>query len=371
MLEYASYYVAVVVQLLTAYGFYLGGDWVFMGIASFPVFAVVDAVLPNDMAARKMNSHFWANVPVWICTLLAPALYLAAAWRVGQGTLDGLQIAGSIFSLAWLSVVPLVPSAHELYHQRGVLQRFVGRYAQVCYLDCTREIAHVIGHHIDVATGKDSDTARRGVSLYAFTLPAVIESSLAAWKVESDALEKRGKGRWSIGHRLYKAILAQVIFQTVVYLIGGIDAVLVALAAMMIARCWAECFNYFQHYGLVRVEGAPIAKRHVWNHMGWLTRRMGWEITNHADHHLDSYLPYYKLTPDMTAIRMPNVFICFLAALIPPVWTGMIVKPALKRWDLEFATAEERKLARAQNLAVGWPDWFDDATVAAGQAQPA
>jgi alkane 1-monooxygenase/p-cymene monooxygenase len=371
MLEYLTYYVPVLVQLATIAGLLYGGDGVFVGIASFPVFALADSLLPPDVAPRHMSSHFWANLPVWICTLLAPCIYLACAWRIGQGDLGGVQIAGAIMSCAWLSVVPLVPSAHELYHQRGALRRFVGRYSQICYLDCTREIAHVIGHHIDVATPKDGDTARRGTSLYAFTGPAVFHSTLAAWKAEGDALEKRGKGCWSLGHRLYKAILAQLVFQTIVFFVGGWKAVAAVLAGMVIARFWVECFNYFQHYGLVRVEGSPIARRHVWNHFGWFTRRMGWEITNHADHHLDSYLPYYKLVPDMAAVPMPNVFVCFLAALIPPVWHEVIIKPALKRWDLEFATAEERKLAREQNLAAGWPDWFDETPSSAGLAPAA
>jgi hypothetical protein len=369
MLEYASYYIAICVQLFTIYGFWVGSGWVFLGIASFPVFALADSILPDDMKPRRMQSHAWANFPVWICTLLAPVIYLGCAWRVGQGGLNGLEILGTIFSCAWLSVVPLVPAAHELYHQRGTVRRFVGRYAQICYLDATREIAHVVGHHIHVATSEDGDTARRGTSLYAFTAHAVVASSLESWRVESDALEKRGKGRWSLGHRLYGAILAQVIFQSIVFAIGGTEAVLVVLAGMIVARCWVECFNYFQHYGLVRVAGSTIAKRHVWNHLGWLTRRMGWEITNHADHHLDSYLPYYKLTPDTKAIPMPNVFVCFLTSLIPPLWTNLVAKPALKRWDLEFASAEERKLARAQNIAAGWPDWFADVVPAPARSE--
>jgi alkane 1-monooxygenase/p-cymene monooxygenase len=45
--------------------------------------------------------------------------------------------------------------------------------------------------------------------------------------------------------------------------------------------------------------------------------------------------------------------------LIPPIWDEMIIKPALKRWDLEFATPAERAVARLQNLAAGWEDWFD------------
>jgi p-cymene methyl-monooxygenase len=359
MNDYLKYYLPFGLQIATAVGFILGGNWVFVGIASFPALALIDSLLPNDFSKRKIDNHFVANVPVWLCTVSGPALYLICAWRVGQGGLTGWQLFGALMSCAWLSVIPLVPAAHELYHQRGALRRFVGRYSQVCYLDCTREIAHVVGHHIHVATTKDGDTSPRGVSLYAFTPRAVVESTKEAWRVESDALEKRGKGRWSLGHRLYKAILAQLVFQSVVFLIGGWPAVGIALGAMIVARFWVESFNYFQHYGLVRVEGSPIGKRHVWNHLGQLSRLLGWEITNHADHHLDSYLPYYKLVPDETAIPMPSVFVCFLSALIPPVWSNVIIKPALKRWDLEFATPEERKLAQAQNEAAGWPNWFE------------
>jgi len=115
----------------------------------------------------------------------------------------------------------------------------------------------------------------------------------------------------------------------------------------------------------VRVEGKPVARRHLWNHLGLLTRAVAFEITNHADHHLDSYIPYYKLKPDLTAIRMPNVFLCFLCALVPPVWHELIIKRALQQWDSRFASEEERELARAQNRAAGWPDWVSPVSVPA------
>ena len=245
----------------------------------------------------------------------------------------------------------------------------MGRYAQICYLDCTREIAHVVGHHIHVATTKDGDTAPRGTSLYAFTPKAVLVSTAEAWRSESDNLEKLGKGRWSIGHRIYKAILAQIIFQSIVYVIGGPVANAVVLGGMVGARFWVESFNYFQHYGLIRVDGGQIDRRHVWNHFKPLSRVLGFEITNHADHHTNSYLAYHELKPDLKWIPMPSVFVCFFSALIPPLWHNAIVKPALKRWDNELASPAECELARAQNLRAGWPDWFDEkASVNAGQA---
>lgn len=73
---------------------------------------------------------------------------------------------------------------------------------------------------------------------------------------------------------------------------------------------------------------------------------MTFEITNHAGHHLDPYVPYHDLKPDRQAVQLPSVFLCFISALVPPVWHRFIIKPALKQWDLTKASAAERALAR-------------------------
>lgn len=360
-MDYTRYYVPVLVQLAAYAGFAAGGNWVFVGIASLPILGLVDSVLPNDMRPRAMKRGLLADLPIWLSALLAVGMYLMAAnWIANADAITLWQYAGAILSLAWMSVVPLVPASHELYHQRGKLRRFIGTYAQVCYLDATREIAHVTGHHLDVATVKDGDTAKRGVSLYSFTANAVVQSTREAWGMESDSLEKQGYGRWSIHHRIWKALLAQAVMQAVVWLIAGWVANAVVLAGMVAARFWVESFNYFQHYGLIRVEGGAISRRHVWNHLKPLSRVMGFEITNHADHHTDSFAAFHELRPDRQWIPMPSVFVCFFSALIPPLWHNMIIKPALKRWDNEMATPEERELAKVQNREAGWPDWFDD-----------
>jgi hypothetical protein len=365
-MDYLRYYIPVLLQLSTLAGFMVGGNGVWVGIASLPLLGLIDSVLPNDMQPRHVSNKALADIPVWLCSLLTPALYLYAAyWVASSANISAAQYVGAILSLAWLSVIPLVPATHELYHQRGAFRRFVGRYCQVSYLDCTREIAHVVGHHIHVASVLDGDTAKRGTSLYAFTGKAVAVSTKDSLKTECDSLEKQGYGRWSIRHRIWKALLAQVIFQSAIYLIGGWKANAVALAGMVGARFWVESFNYFQHYGLVRLEGAPIARRHVWNHLKPLSRIMGFEITNHADHHTNSFAAFHELVPDRKWIPMPSVFVCFFMALIPPIWHGMIIKPALKRWDNEMATPEERAIAREQNKAAGWPNWFDEGARAA------
>ncbi|MDB5978182.1 MAG: monooxygenase [Nevskia sp.] len=367
-MDYLKYWTPVLVLAIAFAGFIVGGDFVWLGIITFPTLALLDTIAGRDFSVRKMGNATLANLPIWICAVGPVALYLVFAWRLSIEHLTGWQMFGGIMSVAWMGVIPLVPAAHELYHMRGTVARTVGRYAHLCILDCTRDIGHVVGHHIDVATPADGDTAVRGTNLYAFTGRAIVESTVYALRMEAGALRKKGLSPWNIRHRAYRAILAQVIFQGILFMIGGWTAVACGLAGMLVARAWVESFNYFQHYGLIRLPGAPIGRRHVWNHLNWFSRTVAFEITNHADHHLNSYQVYYKLVPHRQAIMMPSVFICFLSALIPPLWNEMIVKPALKRWDTEFATAEERAIALKQNQAAGWPDWQHEPGVAVGRA---
>ena len=369
--DYARYYLTFGLQVLTAVGLVLGGAYAWLGLSTLFLFAVLDECVPLDFTERRITHRALASIPLWICTVSGPLLVLLLAWTAAQGHFAGIHWAGAIISTAWMSVIAYVPPSHELYHQRGWLPQVVGTYGQVVYLDCTRNVGHTVGHHIDVGTPADSDTAVRGRTLYQFTPKAVVDSTILSLRIESDALEKRGHRRWSWRHKVWKAIAAQLVFHALAFMLAGWVGVAAALASMLVARLWVESFNYFQHYGIVRAEGKPIARRHVWNHLGFFTRIVAFEITNHADHHLDSYVPYYKLKPDTTAIRMPNVFLCFLTALIPPVWHRFIIMPKLMEWDLKFASNEERGIARAQNLAAGWPDWIGEqaargATAAAG-----
>jgi hypothetical protein len=131
----------------------------------------------------------------------------------------------------------------------------------------------------------------------------------------------------------------------------------IALLGMVTAKLLVEMFNYYQHYGLVRVIGSNYGKQHLWNHLTPVSRMLAFEITNHNDHHMDSYLPFYRLQPKLDGPQMPSILLCFLTGLVPPVWFKYIAKPRLKRWDLEQASDEERELARSANREAGWPDW--------------
>lgn len=358
MFDYLRYYLSPATLLFGVAGLYLGGDWVWLGLATLPLLALGDTLLPRDLAERRMSRHTLAFVPVLLSCALALLSFGLLAWLAGKGHLSPLELAGAVLSTGWIGTIVGIPAFHELFHRRTALLRGLGLSLQVMYGDPTRDIAHVVGHHIDVGTSRDSDTARRGESLYRFGLKAARASFITSQRMQCDALAKRGRWRWSLSHRLWRATGGYLLFLGSLFLVGGWRGAAACFCATMLARFLLESFNYFQHYGQVRCEGAPIEKRHVWNHLGMLSRAMTFEITNHAGHHLNSFAPYYELKPDREAVALPSVFVCFMAALVPPVWHRWIIMPALQEWDTRHASAAERELARVQNLAAGWPDWF-------------
>jgi len=136
----------------------------------------------------------------------------------------------------------------------------------------------------------------------------------------------------------------------------------IGIFGLMLAKLFAEGFNYFQHNGLVRVEGKPYESRHIWNHLSYIIRPLAYEISNHNDHHLDSYIPFYELKPTPDGPQGPSMFLSFNAALVPPIWFKFLAQPKLKEWDLTRATPEEKILAREANKAAGWPDWLGEPT---------
>ncbi|MGH7964241.1 MAG: alkane 1-monooxygenase [Candidatus Binatia bacterium] len=369
-MDYLRYYIGPLMQLIGIAGLLAGGGWVWAGIGTFFSLTFIDPLFGEDERRRTMTSQTMADFPIYLAAFLGLIVYFALAWQAGQGNLSALEVIGMILSAGWLSVVPMVPALHEMYHKRFPLRRFFGVYLQVVYGDASRGLAHMNTHHLHVGTSRDPDSPPRGETAYQFIPRAIIENWREGYALEKASLARRGLSPWSIHGQFPKAILAQLLLSASLGVIGGWQAVAVGLGATALARMWIELFNYFQHYGIVRVDGKPVEKRHVWNHLSTFVRTAGFEITNHADHHLDAYIPYFKLVPDTNGPRMPGFLTCFWASLIPPLWFKYIAQPRLRDWDTRFASPEERALAREANRRAGWPDWFveKEAKTAAGQA---
>jgi fatty acid desaturase len=269
-------------------------------------------------------------------------------------------MAGAILTLAWLGAVPNLPVNHEIMHRRNVMSRYLTRFTGAFYGDPFRDIAHVHGHHLHLGTVLDGDTARRGDTIYNFAPRAARDAISDAWRVECARLEKRSLPRWSFHNAILQGYAGLAALVVATGLLGGVVAGVTLGLGIVASRLLVEAFNYYQHYGIVRVVDSPYGRRHLWNHLTPVSRALGFEITNHADHHMDPYMPFYKLSPQTDGPQMPSIFVCFLSGIIPPIWFHFIAKPHLKDWDLRFASLDERRLAAEANRRAGWPDWLGE-----------
>lgn len=355
------YYLIPFVTACGLVGFYYGGDWVWLGAATFPALMVLDVLLPRDYATRNVNP-FFADLTQYLQLPLMIGLYGLLIFSYQEGRIDlnePMQLLGCILTLAWLSGVPSLPVSHELMHRRHWLPRKMAQLLATFYGDPNRDIAHVTTHHLELDTPLDSDTPYRGQTIYSFVVTATLGAIKDAVKIEAETLRRKGKSPWNLSNRTYQYTVLLIALPATVTYFGGQTLGLVTVASMILAKAIVEGFNYFQHYGLVREIGQPILLHHAWNHMGRIVRPLGCEITNHINHHIDGYTPFYALHPEKEAPQMPSLFVCFLLGLIPPLWSSLVAKPKLKDWDLRYATPGERKLAMAANQKAGWPLWVE------------
>lgn len=363
-MDYLRYYLA---NLMTAFGiagFVLGGAWVWLGATTILLVLIGDLLLGRDERPRKAVASALADVPLYLHVVLTVGLYLVMAWRVGQGleaeSAAGLAaiLVGAVLSLGWLSAIPNVPVAHELGHRHGALPQLLADLLAVFFGDPSRWVSHNLGHHIKVSTADDTDTPRRGESVYRFVWRATRGALQEALTAERTRLERSGRSVWSLRHRLLRGVLMAVAIAVPIMALGGFAALALAVAGVVVSKVITEGLNYLQHYGLIRLPGAPIEDRHAWNHLWTVTRAVAVEITTHSQHHHDSDVTFTRLEPRLKAPQMPGAALCFLAAFVPPLWERYIAQPRLRDWDLHHANAAEQALAREANREAGWPDWL-------------
>lgn len=364
-MDYLRYYLGPAVTGLAVLGLALGGNWVWLGIGVFPVLLILDVALPRDLRSRAVGNALLGDVPLYLQIPLLVALWTFFLQRLsgwaedgaGSGELSNLQVLGMVLSVGWIGAVPTLPITHELMHRRHWFPVAASRVMGTVYLDPNRDVGHRLTHHIDLCTPVDSDTPHRGQSIYSFVWQAAYGAYKDAVVTNLDSLRKRDKSVFHPRNALYVEVGLVSALLALAYIVADWAGLGAALAAMVFSKFLTEGFNFLQHYGLVRVPGTPIRHCHAWNHLGRVMRPLAMEITNHMNHHFDSRWKYHELKTRPDGAQMPSAFVCFVCALIPPIWTKYFGRPLLEHWDKTFATPDELVLAMEANRKAGWPEW--------------
>ncbi len=372
---YLRYSLMTVVLALILVSFVVGGPWLWAGA----VLALVSTNLVDEVAgstrkvhegvsAAMMNAYLFATLPFLLVLSLLYATYLSdfdpfgliallqgafgidlAAHRAATSVTD---LVGATLSLGVICGSAGVNVAHELAHRihsrRDVA---LSRWLLAFTCDTTFAIEHVFGHHRHVGTERDPSTARRGEGLPAFFIRSSLGQFRGAFVIEARRLANRGRPTWSLHNRALRGQLMSALYLSLYVYAAGWAGVAGFFAVALIGKLHLEAISYIEHYGLVRVPGEKVAARHSWDCYRFVSSALLYNLTRHADHHLDAQKPYWTLEARKDAPIMPFGYMTMmLMAFAPPLWRR-VMRPHLIHWDRAFASEGERALISAREAA--------------------
>ena len=375
MFKYLKYYIPAFTGILTIFIFLMGGNYPTFYLIGFSLFLIIgDLILPKDKEIQKfshpglLNFSLYINLPIlFILVLLVISIFSndLSLWYVDSINsffhIDFIQIKNSFnifdkisiiiqtgLSLGMLGTVP----AHELTHRKkNKFDMFVGNWMLAFTWDCTFAIEHVYGHHKNVCLPEDPASAKRGENIYLFILRAIFKEHLVGWEIETNRLRKNGLNPLSIQSRMLMGYFRSFFLTAMAFVIAGLSGMIFFLLIAMLGKSLLEAINYIEHYGLVRVKGAPIRMSHSWNSNHALSSLYLCNVTRHSDHHRASNLKFWELNPcDDNAPELPYGYLGMLyLLLITPFIYHRVMAKKLIDWDTNYADEEERNLASIQN----------------------
>lgn len=375
--DYLKFFLFHVIALAAASVFILGGESLPIGLAIILGFYVVgDAVCGNDTSVPKFKHPGLLTAQLWMALPLLSAVLFVSVWSIcstdplGFGAfvqhLTGYNalaaraatswlenLAGIVLTFLMIGVIGTI-TAHELTHRTWEpVSMIVGRLLLAFSFDTAFAIEHVYGHHRYVSTTHDPATAPRGRNVYFHVLSSTWRGNVSAWKIECERLRRKRLAIWSLHNAYLRGQLMSLGLVLIALAMGGWRAALYFVVCACLAKALLEIVNYMEHYGIVRIPELPVQPRHSWNTNARISSWAMFNLTRHSHHHAQGEVPYQDLMPLPDAPMMIGGYLTtIIVAIIPPLWHAVMI-PKVIAWDRDYASPEERVLAKEANLRSG------------------
>lgn len=260
--------------------------------------------------------------------LLLPVLYLT--WIIGAAfvTHTALPIdvyLATVLAFGW-GLAFAINSGHEVGHKTDKLSKWIALLMLAPSFYGHFRVEHNTGHHSDVATPRDSATARFGESYWAFAAREYTGAWKRAWRLECKRASRKGYTRFSLKNEVVLSVTLQlVIWGTMVALFGPV-ALPYMVATAIISSMALSSQNYIAHYGLLRDKRAdgkylPCQPQHSWNCNQLVTNLTSYNLARHSDHHAHPSRHYQHLRTFPDAPHLPYGYMTmFLIAYVPPLF---------------------------------------------------
>lgn len=332
------------IAALAVLGAWVGGLAVLLPIlATWYLVPILDLIAgrnrQNPDPATDDGALFWYRLVTLVWPAVQFGLIFGLLWYVPQGALTGWEVFGLTLSVGVLSGAIGIVYAHELMHQPGAAERWLGDALMAMVLYSHFRSEHLLVHHRHVGTPRDAVTAPMGEGFHRFFLRVLPQSAGSAFRAEAGLLAKRGLPWWARRNPFWRYGALQLGFLALaIVLAGPLGLVLFAFQAF-IAIWQLELINYIEHYGLTRrrlEDGSyePVRPHHSWNGE---QRASNWLLINlqrHADHHKrpDRRFPLLQTYPRNEAPDLPYGYgVMGFLAMIPPLWRWRM-DPRVKAW---------------------------------------
>ena len=297
------------------------GSFIALGYA-FGVLPVLELFLPapiQNRTALEESSALEDPLFDWILYLMLPIqVFLVFRFCDVYSTspVNGITRLGMISALGVSCGVIGINVAHELGHRKKSFERVLSRMLLATSLNWQFYIEHNRGHHKNVSTPHDPESARLNETLYAFWLRAIRDSFKNAWNLDPKEL--------TLGLLVESALLLALVLNY------GVATGLAFVASAIFGILLLQSVNYIEHYGLTRKEVSlgrfePVSPVHSWNANQVLSRAILFELSRHSDHHAHASRKYPILRHHSDSPQMPTGYPgMILLALIPPLWRRVI-----------------------------------------------
>jgi alkane 1-monooxygenase len=304
---------------------------------------ILDWLFPEDDRAPIQGESHWVNkslpvlcLPLWLVVLFVSIFQFSgaefnAANLANPFLIRGLELLGVVLSLGAIGGILSINPSHELIHRNSKFERTVGGVllSATCY--AAFKIEHVRGHHLNVATAKDTASARRGQNIFAFIARSALTTVLHAHHLEAARLERKGLKPWSIRglyeNELVGLNLISVSLAVSGWLVAGWVGLFLFVGASLGAIFQLEVVNFIEHYGLERQvdekTGRPetVQPVHSWNTSTAVGNVFLFNLQRHSDHHAHAGKDYVHLDNCTDAPQLPYGYgTMYLIACVPPLW---------------------------------------------------
>jgi alkane 1-monooxygenase len=184
--------------------------------------------------------------------------------------------------------------AHEVMHKPGRFYRILAtlHMTNLYYTHFTYH--HLYTHHHLVSTPLDPSSAPKGQNVYSFIYKCVVGSLKGVYDEE----KKNGKG-FFMNYAVW-SVAGSLAFAGLIYLVFGLQALIVHSLTAFGAIIYLEAINYIEHYGLQRRklpngEYEKVTILHSWNAPHRFTNYLLFKLQRHSDHHENSSKPFQTL----------------------------------------------------------------------------